>query len=66
MDTPHEKNNAGWGSPRIHGELLQLRFEISEPTVPRYLHRLTRHPEEGKAKHWLAFLNNHRDMNRSV
>jgi hypothetical protein len=27
--------NHGWGAPRIHGELLQLGFEISEPTVSR-------------------------------
>src|SRR3954466_46233 len=25
-----------WGAPRIRGELLQLGFEISEPTVSRY------------------------------
>ena len=29
--------NPTWGAPRIHGELLQLGFEISEPTVSRYL-----------------------------
>jgi hypothetical protein len=26
--------NAMWGAPRIHGELLQLGFEISEPPFP--------------------------------
>ncbi len=36
--------NPSWGAPRIHGELLQLGFEISESTVSRYLHRLKRHP----------------------
>ena len=33
-------DNPAWGVPRIHGELLQLGFDISEPTVSRYLHRL--------------------------
>jgi putative transposase len=32
-------DNPTWGAPRIHGELLQLGFEISEPTVSRYLQR---------------------------
>jgi hypothetical protein len=27
--------NAGWGAPRIHGELLKLGFEVSERTVAR-------------------------------
>jgi putative transposase len=57
-----KKDNPSWGAPRIHGELLQLGFEISEPTVSRYLHRLKRHHSEGKAKRWLAFLNNHREV----
>jgi hypothetical protein len=34
--------NPGWGAARIHGELLQLGFEVSEPTVSRYLQRLKR------------------------
>jgi hypothetical protein len=29
--------NPTWGAPRIHGELLQPGFEVSEPTVSRYL-----------------------------
>jgi putative transposase len=28
-------DNPDWGAPRIHGELLALGFEISEPTVSR-------------------------------
>jgi hypothetical protein len=32
--------NPTWGAPRIHGELLKLGFEISEPIVPRYLRQL--------------------------
>jgi putative transposase len=37
-------------------------FEISEPTVSRYLRRLKRHHDGSKAKRWLAFLNNHREV----
>jgi putative transposase len=54
-------DNPSWGAPRIHGELLQVGLEISEPTVSRYLHRLNRHYDEGKAS-WLAFLSNHREV----
>jgi hypothetical protein len=31
--------NAGWGAPKIHGELLKLGFEVSERPVARYLKR---------------------------
>src|SRR5215470_2860380 len=54
--------NLTWGAPRIHGELLQLGFEISEPTVSRYLRSLNGCGDEGRAKRWLAFLNNHREI----
>jgi putative transposase len=54
-------DNPTWGAPRIHGELLVLGFDISEPTVSRYLRRLKRRHDEGKAKRWLIFLNNHRE-----
>ena len=50
------------GAPRIHGQLLQLGFTIAEPTGSRYLQQLKRHPDEGKAMQWLAFLNNHREV----
>jgi putative transposase len=56
-----KRENPSWGAPRIHGELLLLGFDISEPTVSRYLQRLKRIPEENKASQWLAFLNNHRE-----
>ncbi len=52
--------NAGWGAPRIHGELLELEFEVSERTVARYL-RCLRHRGD-PAKRWLAFLANHREV----
>jgi hypothetical protein len=55
-------DNPSWGSPRIHGELLQLGFEISEPNLSRYLRRLKRDHDKGKAKRWAAFLNNHREV----
>jgi hypothetical protein len=42
--------------------LLALGFEISEPTVSRYLRGLKCVPEESKASQWLAFLNNHREV----
>ncbi len=45
--------NPSWGAPRIHGELLQLGFEISEPTVSRYLQSLKRLPNSGKERPWL-------------
>jgi hypothetical protein len=31
--------NAGWGAPKIHGELLKLGFAVSERTVARHLKR---------------------------
>ena len=49
--------NPTWGAPRIHGELLMLGFEVSEPTVSRWLRRMPRSP----SKRWLAFLRNHRE-----
>jgi transposase InsO family protein len=55
-------DNPTWGAPRIHGELLQLGFEISEPTVSRYLQRLRRQPDNAKAQRWLAFVQNHREV----
>ena len=51
--------NPTWGAPRIHGELLRLGFDVSEPTVSRWLRRAPRTPDS--AQHWLTFLRNHRD-----
>ena len=31
--------NPTWGAPRIHGELLKLGFDLSEPTVSRWVTR---------------------------
>jgi transposase InsO family protein len=54
------EENAGWGAPKIHGELLKLGFDISERTVARYLRRVRRRGDPGKR--WLAFLQNHREV----
>jgi transposase InsO family protein len=55
-------DNPSWGAPRIHGELLALGLKISEATVSRYLQRLKRCADRGKAKRWLAFLHNHHEV----
>jgi hypothetical protein len=34
------QENADWGAPKIHGELLKLVFQISARTVARYLRRV--------------------------
>ena len=34
------QENADWGAPKIHGELLKLVFQTSERTVARYLRRV--------------------------
>jgi hypothetical protein len=54
------EENAGWGAPRVHGELLKLGFEVSERIVTRYHRRL--YPREQARKLWAAFLRNHRDV----
>jgi len=54
------EENAGWGAPKIQGELLKLGFVVSERTVARYLRRLRRRGDPGKR--WLAFLQNHREV----
>ena len=51
--------NPTWGAPRIHGELLKLGFDLSEPTVSRWMRRAPR--PTNSAKHWLTFLRNHRE-----
>ena len=51
--------NAAWGAPRIHGELLKLGFDVSERSVARYLRRVPRRGDP--ATRWSAFLANHRE-----
>jgi putative transposase len=54
------QENPGWGSPKIHGELLKLGFSVAESTVALYLRRIG--PRRDGGKHWLAFLENHREV----
>ena len=54
------EENAGWGAPKIHGELLKLGFEVSERTVARYLRSVQRRGDPGQR--WLTFLQNHREV----
>ena len=56
---PIAAENADWGAPKIHGELLKLGFVVSERTVARYLRHLRRRGDPGK--NWLSFLANHRE-----
>jgi putative transposase len=51
--------NPTWGAPRIHGELLMLGFDLSERTISRWMKQAPKDPD--RAKHWLAFLRNHRE-----
>ncbi len=51
--------NPTWGSPRIHGELKMLGFDISERTVLRWMRKAPRDPK--KAQAWKTFLDNHRE-----
>lgn len=57
-----KRENSRWGAPRIHGELLQLGFDVSEASVSRYLRRLRPQGKPEKAKQWLTFLHNHREV----
>jgi transposase InsO family protein len=52
--------NPTLGAPRIHGELLMLGFDVSERTISRWMRRVPRDAE--RAKRWLAFLRNHREV----
>jgi putative transposase len=49
------RNNPLWGAPRIHGELLKLGIEITEPTVATYMLRQRKPPSQT----WRTFLENH-------
>jgi transposase InsO family protein len=49
------RNNPLWGAPRIHGELLKLGIEITEPTVGKYMVRRRKPPSQT----WRTFLENH-------
>jgi putative transposase len=49
------RNNPMWGAPRVHGELLKLGIEITEPTVAKYMLRRRKPPSQT----WRTFLENH-------
>ena len=51
--------NATWGAPRIHGELLLLGLDVPERTISRWMKRAPRDPEP--ARRWLTVLRNHRE-----
>jgi hypothetical protein len=55
-----KEENATWGAPRIHGELLKLGFDVSERSVSRYLRLLA--PSDQARKLWATFLQNHREV----
>src|SRR6202171_2553054 len=47
--------NLLWGAPRIHGELLKLRFELAQSSVAKYMVKHRGPPSQG----WRTFLRNH-------
>jgi hypothetical protein len=62
FDPPHESRKSNLGRTSHSRRVASSRFEISEPTVSRYLRGLKRFPRKSKAKQWLAFLNTHREV----
>jgi putative transposase len=48
--------NPFWGAPRIHGELLNLGFEISEKSVSGIIRRDSPKP---RSQTWKTFIKNH-------
>ena len=49
------RENARWGAPRIHGELLKLGIDIGETSVSKYLVRRRKPPSQT----WRTFLVNY-------
>jgi transposase InsO family protein len=47
--------NPLWGSPRIHGELHKLGFEVAQSSVAKYMVKRRGPPSQG----WRTFLRNH-------
>jgi putative transposase len=52
------KDNASWGIPRIHGEIVKLGYNISQSTVFRYLQKIKR-SRSTHSQRWTTFLRNH-------
>ena len=53
------RESHGGSSAHSRSELLKLGFDLSEPTVSRWLRRAPRTPDP--AQRWLTFLRNHRE-----
>lgn len=51
------KANPLWGTPRIHGELLKLGFDVSERTVFNIIKRCR--PAKPPSQTWRTFIKNH-------
>jgi hypothetical protein len=49
------KENALWGAPRIHGEVLMIEIEVAQSTVARDMIRRQGRPSQGRK----PFLSNH-------
>jgi putative transposase len=49
------RDNAGWGAPRIHSELLKLGIKISESSISKYMVQHSKPPSQT----WRTFLKNH-------
>lgn len=54
--------NPLWGAPRIHGELLKLRFEVAQSTVAKYIAKRSVLPSQV----WRTFLQNHAPASRPI
>jgi putative transposase len=52
--------NPGWGAPRMHGQLQELGFRISEPSVRRLMRKLGLNPDPKPGKRWSDFLERHK------
>lgn len=50
--------NAGWGAPRIHGELLRLGLRVAQSTVAAWMPTKPR-PRKPPSQSWRTFLKNH-------
>ncbi len=48
--------NALWGAPHIHGELLKLGFVVAQSMVAKYMAKKGGDPPSGQS--WSAFLRN--------
>ena len=47
--------NPLWGAPRVHGELLKLRFELAQSSVAKYMVKRRGPPSQG----WRTSLRSH-------